>query len=81
MQKGRLDLSKYECLDDVRHVPEDQPLLGPPSTHSTNPQHGLAIITCTASVLFISSAVNSLVTLNITQFSSEFSLDPGVELW
>ncbi|KAJ5472626.1 hypothetical protein N7530_006627 [Penicillium desertorum] len=53
---------------------------GPPSTHSTNPQHELAIITCTASVLFISSAVNSLVTLNITQFSSEFSLDPGVEL-
>ena len=87
MQKGRLDLvSKYQRLerleDDPRHVPEDQPLLGPPSTHSnTNPQHGLAIITCTASVLFIASAVNSLVTLNITQFSSEFGLNPGVELW
>ncbi|KAJ5830818.1 uncharacterized protein N7525_009071 [Penicillium rubens] len=82
MQKGRLDLSEYECLeDDLRQVPEDQPLLGSPPTHSTNPQHGLSIITCTASVLFISSAVNGLVTLNITQFSSEFGLDPGVELW
>ncbi|KAJ5252295.1 hypothetical protein N7489_002705 [Penicillium chrysogenum] len=82
MQKGRLDLSEYECLeDDLRQVPEDQPLLGSPPAHSTNPQHGLPIITCTASVLFISSAVNGLVTLNITQFSSEFGLDPGVELW
>ncbi|CAG7951074.1 unnamed protein product [Penicillium nalgiovense] len=81
MQKDRLDLSKNEYLEDLRQVPEDQPLLGSPSTNSTNPQHGLAIITCTASVLFISSAVNGLITLDITQFSSEFGLDPGVELW
>ncbi|KAJ5816723.1 hypothetical protein N7447_008956 [Penicillium robsamsonii] len=72
MRQGRL--SEYEGLNDLR-VPEDQPLLG---FHSEN---GLPILICTASVLFIASAVNSLVTLNITQFSSEFDLDPGVEIW
>ncbi|CAG8905541.1 unnamed protein product [Penicillium egyptiacum] len=84
MQKARLNgVSEYECLeDDLRQIPEDQPLLRSPSTHpNTNPQHGLAIITCSALVLFIAAAVNGLVTLNITQFSSEFGLDPGVELW
>lgn len=83
MQKGRLNLvSEYDCLEDLRQNPEDQPLLGSPFTHSeTHSQHGLAIIICTASILFIASAVNGLVTLNITQLSSEFGLDPGVELW
>lgn len=81
MQKGRHPLvSEYQCLDDLR-VPEDQPLLGSPFTRSDTHSHGLAIIICTASVLFIASAINSLVTLNITQLSSEFGLDPGVELW
>ncbi|KAJ5372299.1 hypothetical protein N7517_004305 [Penicillium concentricum] len=76
MRKGR-GLSEYECLD-LRQNPEDQPLLG---FHSEPDPHGLAIIICTTSVLFIASAVNGLVTLNITRFSSEFDLDPGVELW
>lgn len=81
MQKGRHPLvSEYQCLDDLR-IPEDQPLLGSPFTRSDTHSHGLAIIICTASVLFIASAINSLVTLNITQLSSEFGLDPGVELW
>lgn len=72
---------EYDCLDDPQ-IPEDQPLLGSPFTHSeTHSQHGLTIITCTASVLFIASAINNLVALNITQHSSEFGLDPGVELW
>ncbi|KAF9252963.1 hypothetical protein CBS147339_1468 [Penicillium roqueforti] len=66
----------------IMSIPEDQPLLGSPFTHSeTHSQHGLTIITCTASVLFIASAINNLVALNITQHSSEFGLDPGVELW
>ncbi|KAJ5520441.1 hypothetical protein N7463_000894 [Penicillium fimorum] len=67
--------SEYECLNDLRQVPEDQPLVG---FHSGN---GLTILTCTASVLLIASAVNSLVTLNIIQFSSDFGLAPGFEIW
>ncbi|KAI2731744.1 hypothetical protein DTO012A8_10242 [Penicillium roqueforti] len=40
---------EYDCLDDPQ-IPEDQPLLGSPFTHSeTHSQHGLTIITCTAS--------------------------------
>ncbi|OQD69288.1 hypothetical protein PENPOL_c002G05025 [Penicillium polonicum] len=81
MQKGRHNLvSKYQCLDDLQ-IPEDQPLLGSPFTRSDTHSHGLAIIICTASVLFLASATNGLVTLNIIQFSSEFGLDRGVELW
>lgn len=81
MQKGRPNLvSEYQCLDDLQ-IPEDQPLLGSPFTRSDTHSRGLAIIVCTAAVLFIPSAVNGLVTLNITQLSSEFELDPGVELW
>ncbi|OQE09581.1 hypothetical protein PENVUL_c006G02682 [Penicillium vulpinum] len=82
MHKDRLTLSEYECLDDLQ-IPEDQPLLGTPFTHSetTGSHHGLVIVICTTSILFIASAVNGLVTLNITKFSSEFGLDPGVELW
>ncbi|KAJ5192795.1 hypothetical protein N7449_008937 [Penicillium cf. viridicatum] len=81
MQKGTHNLvSEYQCLDDLR-IPEDQPLLRSAFTRSDTHSHGLAIIICTASVLFIASAVNGLVTLNIIQSSSEFGLDPGVELW
>ncbi|KAJ5592821.1 hypothetical protein N7537_009725 [Penicillium hordei] len=80
MQKATHNLvSEYQCLDGLR-IPEDQPLLGSPSARSDTHSHGLAIIICTTSVLFIASAVNGLVTLNIIQFSSEFRLDPGVEL-
>ncbi|KAJ5530992.1 hypothetical protein N7527_004385 [Penicillium freii] len=65
MQKGRHNLvSEYQCLGDLQ-IPEDQPLLGSPYTRSDTHSHGLAIIICTASVLFIASATNGLVTLNI----------------
>ncbi|KAK4869893.1 hypothetical protein LT330_005617 [Penicillium expansum] len=80
MQKARHHpVSEYECLDDLQ-IPEDQPLLGSLPRSDTH-SHGLAIIICTASVLFIACALNGLVTLNITQFSSEFGLGPGIELW
>ncbi|KAJ5154258.1 uncharacterized protein N7500_009697 [Penicillium coprophilum] len=72
MRKG--SISEYDCLDDLRQIAEDQPLL-------SLSENGFAIIFCTTSVLFIASAVNGLVTLNITQFSSEFNSNPGVEVW
>lgn len=93
--KGRLYLeSEVEVLvpeadHDLRYqIPgEDQPLLGsvftrPGTTnHTQSPNHGFTIIFCTVFVLFINCALNGLVTLNITKLSSDFDLDPGVELW
>ncbi|KAJ5210461.1 hypothetical protein N7491_010267 [Penicillium cf. griseofulvum] len=68
MPKGR----EYE---EDPQIPEDHLGFHPATSH------GLAIIICTTSVLFLASAVNGLIALNITQFSSEFGLDPGVETW
>jgi hypothetical protein len=70
MQKGTT--REYEYED--RQIPDDHP-----GFHSES--SGLVIIICTTSVLFIASAVNGLVTLNIVQFSSEFGLNRGVEIW
>lgn len=65
----------------------DQPLLGSAPTqqstgHVVSFQYGsVAIISCTALVLFLNCAVNGLVTLNILQIASDYDLSPGVELW
>lgn len=71
MQKG----TTREYEDEDRQIPDDH--LG---FHS-EPSRLVVIIICTTSVLFIASAVNGLVTLNITHFSSEFGLNRGVEVW
>ncbi|KAJ5780652.1 hypothetical protein N7457_005812 [Penicillium paradoxum] len=90
IQNGRLYLEpegeSFKAHNDLPcQISEDQPLLDyrfiqPEPTRVESPQ-GIAIICCTVSVLFVSCALNSLVTLNIPQLSSEFGLKPGVELW
>jgi hypothetical protein len=78
-----------EANHDLRYqIPsEDQPLLGSVSTqpgttiHTRSSNNGFIVIFCTVCVLFANCALNSLVTLNITKLSSDFDLDPGVELW
>jgi len=92
--KGRLYLeSEVEALvpeadHDLRYqIPgEDQPLLGSVFTQGTtkhveSSKHAFTVVSCTVLVLFINCALNGLVTLNITKISSDFDLDPGVELW
>lgn len=74
---------------DLRYqIPgEDQPLLGSVSSrpgttnHVESSKHGLIVLSCTVLVIFINCAVNSLVTLNVTEISLAFDLDPGIELW
>lgn len=90
MHKGRVYLEpgseSPEADNDLLWISEDQPLLGSGLIQSDPPtrvgsRHGLAIICCTVSVLFINCALNGLVTLNVPQLSLEFQLQPGVELW
>lgn len=78
-------LLSSEVGHDRRGISEDQPLLASVVTQTTDRvehlKHGNIIILCTVIVPFLGSAMNSLVTLNILQISSEFGLDPGVEIW
>lgn len=75
-------LLSSEVGHDRRRISEDQPLLASVVTQTTDRvEHGNIIILCTVVAPFLGCAMNSLVTLNILQISSEFGLDPGVEIW
>lgn len=74
-----------EVDHDRQEISENQPLLASVVTQTTDRvehlKYGNIILLCTVVAPFLGCAMNSLVTVNIAQISSEFGLDPGVEIW